>query len=86
MDTESVLVVDDTRPFWAFSRDLLQEQHHNEVVVIGAAGAIAKAHGLNLGPLISEAKAAQEAIEAKGCPDARGDPRPRAPLRPLKRS
>ncbi len=28
--------------------------------------AIAKAHGLNLGRLVSEAKAAHEAIEAKG--------------------
>ncbi|MBI3780406.1 MAG: hypothetical protein HY278_05020 [candidate division NC10 bacterium] len=51
----------------------MQEQHHNEVVVIGAAGAIAKAHGLNLGRLVSEANAAHEAVEAKGRPDARGD-------------
>jgi hypothetical protein len=51
----------------------LQEQHHNEVVVIGAAGALAKAHGLNLGRLVSGVKVPHEAIEAKGRPDARGD-------------
>ena len=56
------------------------------MVVIGAAGALAKAHGLNLGRLVSEVKATQEAIEAKGRPDARGDLWPRACLRPLKRS
>lgn len=56
------------------------------MVVIGAAGALAKAHGLNLGRLVSEVTAAQETIEAKGRPDVRGDLWPRARLRPFKRS
>lgn len=42
--------------------------------------AIAKAHGLNLGRLVSEVKAAHEAIEAKGRLDAKEDLAATSPL------
>lgn len=42
--------------------------------------AIAKAHGLNLGWLVSEAKAVREAIEAKGRFHAREDLTATSPL------
>lgn len=86
MQPISVLLADDNLAFLRMLTHFLQGHYDSEVVVVGAAGAIAKAHGLNLGRLVSEPKAAQEAIEAKGRPDAMEDLRPPAPLRPFNRS